>query len=77
MPRQATIRKVADYFGVSVDDLLDDGIKKDTAVSGDVLSPLEAELMQYVRELSDEQKRFLLAQMQTLKNQESSSADAP
>lgn len=76
MPRQATLQKVADYFSVSIDDLLADGMKKDTTVSGDVLSPLEAELMQYVRALSEEQKRFLLAQMQTLKNQESPSADA-
>ncbi len=50
--------------------------KKDTTPQGDVLSPLEAELMEYVRELSEEQKRFLLVQMQTLKKQGSPTADS-
>lgn len=78
IPSSTTQQKLALLFNIPVECLLaepSDGIKKDTTVPGDALSPLEAELMQYVRALSEEQKRFLLAQMQLLKQQESPSAD--
>ena len=47
------------------------GRKKETAVPKDVgLSPMESQLMEYVRTLTDDQKKMLLAQLQALKNQE-------
>lgn len=89
IPHYNTRLKIAEHFGISLAELDGDvlpilpaetppapEIKKDITVSGDVLSPLEAELMRYVRGLSEEQKRFLLAQMQLLKQQESPSADS-
>lgn len=64
-----TAQKIADYFGVTVDRVL--GAEKETAVPKDVgLSPMESQLMEYVRALTDGQKKMLLAQLQALKNQE-------
>lgn len=64
-----TAQKIADYFGVTVDRVL--GAEKETAVPKDVgLSLMESQLMEYVRALTDDQKKMLLAQLQALKNQE-------
>lgn len=64
-----TAQKIADYFGVTVDRVL--GAEKETAVPKDAgLSPMESQLMEYVRTLTDDQKKMLLAQLQALKNQE-------
>lgn len=64
-----TAQKIADYFGVTVDRVL--GTEKETAApKGDGLSPMESQLMEYVRALTDDQKKMLLAQLQALKNQE-------
>lgn len=64
-----TAQKIADYFGVTVDRVL--GAEKETAVPKDAgLSPMESQLMEYVRALTDDQKKMLLAQLQALKNQE-------
>lgn len=77
VPRETTLKKIAAYFNVSVDSLIGFNAQKNIAApQGDDLSPLEAELMNYVRALSEEQKRFLLAQMQTLKEQGSAAADS-
>lgn len=67
--RVDTARKIADYFGVTVDRVL--GAEKETAApKDDGLSPMESQLMEYVRALTDDQKKMLLAQLQALKNQE-------
>ena len=67
--RVDTARKIADYFGVTVDRVL--GAEKETAApKDDGLSPMESQLMEYVRALTDDQKKMLLAQLQVLKNQE-------
>ena len=67
--RADTAQKIADYFGVTVDRVL--GAEKETAApKGDGLSPMESQLMEYVRALTDDQKKMLLAQLQALKNQE-------
>ena len=64
-----TAKKIADYFGVTVDRVL--GAEKEAAApKGDGLSPMESQLMEYVRALTDDQKKMLLAQLQALKNQE-------
>lgn len=64
-----TAQKIADYFGVTVDRVL--GAEKEAAApKDDGLSPMEAQLMEYVRVLTDDQKKMLLAQLQALKNQE-------
>ena len=64
-----TAQKIADYFGVTVDRVL--GAEKEAAApKDDGLSPMEFQLMEYVRALTDDQKKMLLAQLQALKNQE-------
>ena len=64
-----TAKKIADYFGVTVDRVL--GAEKEAAApKDDGLSPMEFQLMEYVRALTDDQKKMLLAQLQALKNQE-------
>ena len=64
-----TAQKIADYFGVTVDRVLG-AEKKTDAPKDDGLSPMESQLMEYVRALTDDQKKMLLAQLQALKNQE-------
>ena len=55
-----TAQKIADYFGVTVDRVL--GAEKETAApKDDGLSPMESQLMEYVRALTDDQKKMLLA----------------
>lgn len=72
MPNDTTREKLANYFHVTVADLIgDDCAEKETAAPKDVgLSPMESQLMEYVRALTDDQKKMLLAQLQALKNQE-------
>lgn len=71
-----TARKIADYFSVTLEeldsgDLSESDAEKETAVQkDDGLSPMESQLMEYVRTLTDDQKKMLLAQLQALKNQE-------
>ncbi len=75
------LRVVAKYLGVSLDYLIYDdikdssfGIKKDPAPKHGVkekeLTPIEKELMGYVDQLSEEQKRLLLAQLKLLNEED-------
>ena len=49
-PRKATIRKVADYFGVTVDELLDEKSPADNDEAWlQTLAPHELELLTYIR----------------------------
>lgn len=43
-----------------------ESIEKTAAQKSDGLSPLEAQLMEYIRRLTDDQKRMLLAQIELL-----------
>lgn len=72
VPRDSTVSKIANYFHVPVSELMgEDCAEKETAAPKDVgLSPMESQLMEYVRTLTDDQKKMLLAQLQALKNQE-------
>ena len=79
VPHPKTRQKIADHFGITLAELDGDelpalpkqGAEKETAVPKDVgLSPMESQLMEYVRTLTDDQKKMLLAQLQALKNQE-------
>ena len=79
IPHAKTRQKIADHFGITLAELDGDelpalpkqGAEKETAAPKDVgLSPMESQLMEYVRTLTDDQKKMLLAQLQALKNQE-------
>lgn len=68
----ATAFKIANYFHVPVSELMGDGCteKETDAPKGGGLSPMESQLMEYVCALTDDQKRMLLAQLKSLKDQE-------
>ena len=70
VPSSEYVSKIAAYFNVTTDYLLGNSeIKeKPTADTGDELSNLDKQLIDAMRGLSDDQKRFLLAQIEvTLK----------
>nr|DAQ67984.1 MAG TPA: Repressor protein CI [Bacteriophage sp.] len=54
VPRQATLQKIADYFGVTVEYLKGEETKKDPATNGEV-SPEKRELLDLIDSLSDDQ----------------------
>lgn len=64
IPRDTTLKKIADYFGVSTDYLLGN---EDTPSRGDVIfTPKEAELVRRMQELDDDQAQQLLEYMEFL-----------
>lgn len=68
-PRMGVIEKISQYFGIAKSDLLfgsDEFIEKTADPKVDGLSPLEARLMELVRQLTDDQKKMLLAQIELL-----------
>lgn len=73
-PRIDKIEMMANYFGVQKSDLVE---KKPTTVLDDGLDPLDKQLMDFVSALTVDQKRFLLAQLQTMKKQETESPSSP
>jgi transcriptional regulator with XRE-family HTH domain len=69
-PRQATLQRIADYFGVPVSDLTADGQKeKPATVSGDELDPVTREIMDILSDLTPEE--LALAKSRLLKIKES------
>lgn len=57
-PSDATLQKIADYFGVTVEYLKSEETKKDPATNGEV-SPEKRELLDLIDSLSDDQCRKL------------------
>ncbi len=57
-PRDATLRKIADYFGVTVEYLKSEETKKDPATNGEVSSAKKA-LINLIVDLDEEQCRKL------------------
>lgn len=53
-PRDATLQKIADHFGVTVEYLKGEETKKDPAANGEV-SPEKRELLDLIDSLSDDQ----------------------
>lgn len=79
IPYPKTKKKIADHFGITLAELDGDEFpvlpekgaeKAPAAPKDDGLSPMESQLMEYVRALTDDQKKMLLAQLQALKSQE-------
>ena len=76
-PDFETIEKIADYFNVDMATFFPSGEIERTAVpKDDGLSPLEAQLMEYIRRLTDDQKRMLLAQIELLLSKQESLPDS-
>lgn len=72
VPNASKMRLIADYFSISVDYLLgrDEQKNQPTPMYEDELDEMEKLLMQYVKDLTREQKQMLLAQMQVMKEQQ-------
>ena len=69
-PRQATLQKIADYFGVPVADLTaEEQTKKPATVSGDELDETTREIMDILSDLTPEE--LALAKARLLKIKES------
>lgn len=66
-PRDATLQKIADYFGVTVEYLKGEETKKDPATNGEV-SPERQELLDLIDSLSDDQCRKLAGLIKEAKN---------
>lgn len=65
------LKRIADYFGVSTDYLLErDTEEKPTPVAEDGLDPDEVLLMNLVERLTPDQQSFLLAWLKTALSQE-------
>ena len=66
-PSDVTLAKIADYFGVSVDDLKADRAQKKTVtIDSDGLDELDMKFVQMIKQLSDQEKQMLVAQMEGL-----------
>lgn len=66
-PRYATAMKVANYFGVSVEELMGEGIKKDPIPKDGAVSPAKQKLLDSVDGMSDEQLEKLLGLIEEAK----------
>lgn len=66
-PRYATAMKVANYFGVSVEELMGEGIKKDPIPKNGAVSPAKQKLLDSVDGMSDEQLEKLLGLIEEAK----------
>lgn len=70
------IESIADALWISPDWLVGASEEKTAVPKGDGLSPLEAQLMEYIRRLTDDQKRMLLAQIELLLSTQESLPDS-
>lgn len=59
-PRPSAVLKIAEYFNVSVDELLFNQIEKAAPISGSDLSERECELLRIFRQLSVEEQDLFL-----------------
>lgn len=64
-PRYATALKVANYFGVTVEELMGEGIKKEPAENGK-LSYAQLELIELSSKMSDDELRKFIAAMKAM-----------
>lgn len=67
-PSDVTIVKIANYFGVSVEELLDDGIKKDPIPKDEDEDSETAELREIWSSADESERRDLLEMARMLKN---------
>lgn len=64
-PSDVNAKRVADYFGVTVEELMDNGTKKEPAENGK-LSYAQLELIELSRKMSDDELRKFIAAMKAM-----------
>ena len=66
-PSDVTIAKIADYFGISIEELkCVEEQKKTVTIESDGLDELDIKFISMIKQLSEQEKRMLLAQMEAL-----------
>lgn len=70
------IESIADALWISPDWLVGTSKERTAVLKDDGLSPLEAQLMEYIRRLTDDQKKMLLAQIELLLSKQGSRPDS-
>ena len=72
-PRDATVLKVANYFGVTVEELMSDapsaGIKKERPADGEALSPVVQEIFDFIDSATIEELAETVRYIRYLKSQ--------
>jgi transcriptional regulator with XRE-family HTH domain len=66
VPGSTTLQKIANYFGVSVDYLLGNDQKNKPAAESDELDPLDIEFLKRFKQLDDEGKNLVSAQIDAI-----------
>lgn len=66
-PSDVNAQKIADYFGVTVEELMGKGIKKDPIPKDGAVSPAKQKLLDSVDGMSDEQLEKLLGLIEEAK----------
>lgn len=77
-PSDVNAKKIADYFGVSVEELMGDNIKKEAEekerhADGEALTEKQKEAIEFIKSLSDEQLGWFIAGAKTALNKKSNS----
>lgn len=68
-PRDTTVLKVANYFGVTVEELMGDGIKKDPIREDGAVSPAAQEILDFLDSASGEELADVIKYIRYLKSQ--------
>ena len=66
VPYARTLQKIADYFGVSKDELLADGKKENPASNADGVDDLDVEALDIMHQLPPEKRAAALAMLRGL-----------
>ena len=74
VPRKTTLKRIADYFGITVDELIAEK-EKPTTINGSELSEDEAFLISFFRKLSPARQRYLIDQLKGKLLEESTPGD--
>lgn len=68
-PRDTTVLKVANYFGVTVEELMGKGIKKDPIPKDGAVSPAVQEILDFLDSASGEELADVIKYIRYLKSQ--------
>ena len=70
VPRDSTLYKLANYFGVTVEDLLSEDESKPAPDQGNELTEVQREALAVIQEMSDDQLRVFIAAMKAARGKD-------